>query len=289
MKRRDDPLYRSKSAVSVRNQYVELLHQGKSGSEAAELLQAMSARQLQDTQYRRDYWLALADTMWNYGRLTEQVKNNALAVIETLQRDCASVQETCPPLYAQRMLLLRELADKLCRPQPELKKVSVYQLFQNTWEAEDVLSYRLSAQAGEAAGRYVFVHVVRRQTYYPGHIVPVVRVFNGVFQEDCPLEVLEQAGYLPQFWGPDSYDRKIDDQMPHTMRRHDVLYNMLLSAGNVQEYQAFTHVGTLPVPSLRLERTEEANESTCRLFEVETLASLRKWKGKDVYALLQGN
>lgn len=288
MKKQEFPLYRSKNAMMVRTQYVELLHQGKSGSEAAELLQTMAGGKLEDTQYSWDFWLALADTMWNYGRLTEQVKNNAVAVIEMLRQTLADVQETCPQVYARRMLFLRNLEEKLCRPQPTQKKVAVYQIFQNPWEIGDVFSYRLSDSAGEFAGDYVYVHVVHKQVYWPGHTVPVVRVFNGCFSIDCPFEQLKQAGYLPQFWGPDSYNRQLDEQFPDTVRMHDVLYNMLLSASNIQEYQMFTFVGHLPIPALQLDRVQDANESTCRLFEVETVSSLRKWKGFDVYALLSG-
>ena len=140
--------------------------------------------------------------------------------------------------YLLQMEYLSRLEIKLQTPQPEQKKVATYQLFVNDWEPGDVLSYRLSGAAEAYAGQLVFVHVVRKQKYFPGHI-------------------------------------------------HDVLFNTLLSAVNVQEYQSFSKIGVLPVLELPLDRVDDANESTCRLFEVETVSALRKWKNTDVYTLLQ--
>lgn len=61
---------------------------------------------------------------------------------------------------------------------------------------------------------------------------------------------------------------------------------MLLSASSAQEYQMFEKAGSLPLEKLELDRVSDVNESTCRLFEVETLSALKKWGDTDVYALL---
>lgn len=69
MKKREYSLYTSEHAGSVRRRYIELLHQGKTGGEAADILQKLSARRLRNPS-TASVLAALADTMWNYGRLT---------------------------------------------------------------------------------------------------------------------------------------------------------------------------------------------------------------------------
>ena len=287
MKKLEASLGRSGQAATVRNQFVELLRQGKTGEEAVEALQNMTDAH-KDTQFAWEFWLSLADIMWNYGRLTEQVKGNALQAIDNCRQRV--VKRRGPNRqYLLQMEYLSRLESKLHTPQPEQKKVATYQLFVNDWEPGDVLSYRLSGGAEAYAGQLVFVHVVRKQSYFPGHIVPVVRVFR-LTASRCPeLKALRAGGYLPQYWSPANYDRALDDVPPyrHTVRMHDVLYNTLLSAVNAQEYQSFTKIGELPLEDLPLDRVDDANESTCRLFEVETVSALRKWKNIDVYTLLR--
>lgn len=287
MKKLEASLGRSEQAAVVRNRFVELLRQGKTGEEAVEELQSMTGDQ-KDTQFGREFWMALADIMWNYGRLTEQVKINALRAIDSCRQ--VTMERRGPNRqYLLQMEYLSRLEIKLQTPQPEQKKVATYQLFVNDWEPGDVLSYRLSGAAEAYAGQLVFVHVVRKQKYFPGHIVPVVRVFRLTASRNLELKELQAGGYLPQYWSPANYDRSLDEVPPyqHTARMHDVLFNTLLSAVNVQEYQSFSKIGVLPVRELPLDRVDDANESTCRLFEVETVSALRKWKNTDVYTLLQ--
>lgn len=287
MKKLEASLGRSEQAAVVRNRFVELLRQGKTGEEAVEELQSMTGDQ-KDTQFGREFWMALADIMWNYGRLTEQVKINALRAIDSCRQ--VTMERRGPNRqYLLQMEYLSRLEIKLQTPQPEQKKVATYQLFVNDWEPGDVLSYRLSGAAEAYAGQLVFVHVVRKQKYFPGHIVPVVRVFRLTASRNLELKELQAGGYLPQYRSPANYDRSLDEVPPyqHTARMHDVLFNTLLSAVNVQEYQSFSKIGVLPVRELPLDRVDDANESTCRLFEVETVSALRKWKNTDVYTLLQ--
>lgn len=288
MKRKPFSLYASARAGEVRRRYIDLLKEGKASGEAVDILMDASAADLSDPQYSKEFWLALADTMWQYGRLTEQVKANALSVIADTRKALLALRETCPHIYENRTHLLDELEEKFRAPQPEQKKIHPHARFENDWTVGDVLACRLSQKADEYAGGVVCVHVVRKQPYGSGHIVPVIRVFHKVLEEIPTAEELRGVAYLPQFWGPNAYDRRLDASLPHTVRMHDVLYNMLLSAANLQEYQMFQPIGRLPVEDVELDRAADANESTCRLFELETASSLRKWKDADVYALLRG-
>lgn len=288
MRRDRNTLYKSASAGAVRRQYIDLLRQGKPNGEAVNILLGDAAAQLEDAQYSKEFWLALADTMWQYGRLTEQVKINAQSVIDESREALLSLRDTCPRIYDARTRLLDQVEEKLHTPQPVQKRIPAQPRFENDWAVGDVLAFRLSEEAQEYAGQFVCVQVVRKQRYGPGHLVPVIRVFHGTFAEKPALDTLANMRCLPQFWGPNAYDRRLDGASPYAIRRYDVLYNMLLSAANGLEYRAFEYMGRLPVAALKLDRTEDANESICRLFEVETVSALRKWEGADVYALLEG-
>lgn len=55
MKKLETSLGRSEQAAVVRNRFVELLRQGKTGEEAVEELQSMTGDQ-KDTQFGREFW-----------------------------------------------------------------------------------------------------------------------------------------------------------------------------------------------------------------------------------------
>ena len=120
MKKLEASLGRSEQAAVVRNRFVELLRQGKTGEEAVKELQSMTGDQ-KDTQFGREFWMALADIMWNYGRLTEQVKTNALRAIDSC-RQVTMERRGSDRQYLLQMEYLSRLESKLQAPQPEQKK-----------------------------------------------------------------------------------------------------------------------------------------------------------------------
>lgn len=283
-------IYQTRHAVRIREDYIDLLRQGRTGEEALECLaEREQTHRMEDALFDQIFWVTIADTMWEYGCLSDSVKQQAMDILEKRRERLEALRDSCPKIYADRTRFIDDTAGKMCRTCSVPRKLTHFQLFQNAWEVGDVLAYRLSDKAEELAGQFVFVHVVRKQVYRPGHTVPVVRVFRRTSaQREIPLEELMREGYLPQFWGPDAYDRRLDSQYPYAVRMHDVLYNMLITAAGPQEYEAFVRIGSMPVEKLELDRVTDCNESDCRLFEVETVSSLRKWKGRDVYALLKG-
>lgn len=287
MKKLETSLGRSEQAAVVRNRFVELLRQGKTGEEAVEELQSMTGDQ-KDTQFGREFWMALADIMWNYGRLTEQVKINALRAIDSC-RQVTMERRGSDRQYLLQMEYLSRLESKLQTPQPEQKKVATYQLFVNDWEPGDVLSYRLSGAAEAYAGQLVFVHVVRKQKYFPGHIVPVVRVFRLTASRNLELKELQAGGYLPQYWSPANYDRSLDEVPPY---QHTAVCTTCCSTrcsvpSMCRNIRAFPKSACFRFWNCRSTGWTMPTNPPGRLFEVETVSALRKWKNTDVYTLLQ--
>ncbi len=278
------------NAADVRGLYVDMLHRGKSNEDAVREMLKAAKKDLQDAEFAGEFWIALADTMWNYGRLTEQVKTAALQFIHNQEDFVQRKVEAGEGTVESWTTTLTTIEEKLHRPQPKIKKVSPYRAFKNQWQVGDIYAYRLSGKESADAGwkgQNVFVHVVEKTQYWPGNEVPVVRVFRMMSPTIPDMQAFASAKYLPQFWGPATYDRRLDARLPYAVRLTDVLYNTLINATAEQEYQMFTYVGNREVLRLPLDRVGDRNESTCKLFELETVSSFRKWEGINVYDLLQ--
>lgn len=141
------------------------------------------------------FWLALADTQWEYGRLTEPVREKALQLLaqgvdqerwsEAGAEKLAAWNETC-----------RALGEKLRSPQPPRKRIRPYKLYQCPWALGDVFAYRFSGAYSREkgfAGKYVVFRKVGEDTWWPGHRIPVVRLYRWIGENIPPLDQL--AGY----------------------------------------------------------------------------------------------
>ena len=67
-------LYQNDIGLDVRDYFKDELHRGKSGTEITEELSVIHAESIQDADDAPEFWLALADTQWDMGRLQENVK-----------------------------------------------------------------------------------------------------------------------------------------------------------------------------------------------------------------------
>ena len=68
-------LYQSDIADMVRDDYKNKLRAGKSDEETLEEMLIEYQYERADDEDKFDYWPALADTMWKYGRLTPKVRD----------------------------------------------------------------------------------------------------------------------------------------------------------------------------------------------------------------------
>ena len=71
-------LYGNDTARAVKGEYVHKLRSGKNDQEAMEAMLVEYERTKDDEDEGQLFWLALADTQWEYGRLTEPVREKAL-------------------------------------------------------------------------------------------------------------------------------------------------------------------------------------------------------------------
>lgn len=97
----------SELASDVRSEYIDLLRRGHESTEATEKLVDDFSSVLHDEDDAPIFGFSLADLQWNYGRLEEQVKVNAVLHIDRLLEYYA-VQTNANENSGQ---LINELAD----------------------------------------------------------------------------------------------------------------------------------------------------------------------------------
>ena len=114
-------IYQDDVACDVKEEYVEALRKGISNEEITEKL-IEEYTSYEDEEEEAIFWIALSDTQWKYGRLKEEVKENALRVIEN-GIDLRKWEEDSKLLEKRKQVLL-ELKEKLKSPQPPEKKFS---------------------------------------------------------------------------------------------------------------------------------------------------------------------
>ena len=171
-------LYQDDLAESIRNTYKDQLKRGKIGVEITDELLKTYEMELLDSDDAPIFWFALADTQWNLGRLEERVKKQALYYLNKGD-DLLRWKYENEKNYKKREEVLIELTNKLLSPQPEEKKIAQYKLYKCQWEIGDVYAYELLSEHAKEKnlyGEYFLFHKVGERMWWPGHIVPIVRV-----------------------------------------------------------------------------------------------------------------
>lgn len=197
----------SELASDVRSEYIDLLRRGHEGVKATEKLIDNFASVLHDEDDAPIFWFSLADLQWNYGRLEEQVKVNAVLHIDRLLEYYA-VQTNANKNSRQ---LINELADfkkKLLSPLPQKKQIKQYSLYHTDWKIGDVFAYSLDGIAAgypKFHGMHMYFIVKDTEIWHPGHTIPVVYVFCGISKELLSLDRIKEKEYRPQFYTPIAY------------------------------------------------------------------------------------
>lgn len=159
-------LYGNDTARDVKGDYVHKLRSGKSDQEAMEAMLVEYERTKDDEDEGPLFWLALADTQWEYGRLTEPVREKALQLLaqgvdqerwsEAGAEKLEAWNETC-----------RALGEKLRSPQPPRKRIRPYKLYQCPWSAvRSLTAFAAPQRIPYMQKGYAFLHIL---TGLPSH------------------------------------------------------------------------------------------------------------------------
>lgn len=189
-------LFSDDTACDIRSNYRDLVGEGLPGSQATDTLVREWADALDDPTEASVFWLSLASTQWQCGRLEQRVKEKALAVIDSgsdLQRWIDS-----PKLLKKREIVLAKLRVKLLSPQPPQKRIP--KRYKNTceWEVGEVISYRL------LSGKLILFRVIGFHSD-KGGTFPVCEVLDWVGTEIPSEKVLKYLGVKSKQYGDSQF------------------------------------------------------------------------------------
>lgn len=135
-------IFSDDTAADVRDAFTDFIADGLSPAEATERLIQESADILDDEDEAVVFWLALAATQWKLGRLLDNVRDRALAILDAGD-DLLRWTENSRSEVNQRKKHLAKLRDQLLSPQPKAKKLKPFRKSCTDFRAGDVAAYRL--------------------------------------------------------------------------------------------------------------------------------------------------
>jgi|SRR4030095_8741822 hypothetical protein len=144
-------LFSDDLAADLRSEFRDLIGEGLSTEAAVNRLKTEYKSSLRDRDEESVFWLALADTGWQLGRLDDSVLQNALRVIDSGQ-DLARWEDAAD--RKKREQVLAKLRTKLRSPAPSPKPVAKTIKSANEWQIGEVIGFRL------LSGRWVLLRVI---------------------------------------------------------------------------------------------------------------------------------
>ncbi len=171
-------LYQNDTALDIKDEFEKLFNAGKAIQQITDELIEDYKNIMGDPDEEPLFWLALADTQWNFGVLLPVVKKKALYWInkDSCTFNCKKAETSTD---IQRKKVLDDLQAKLLSPQPPVKKPIKKRVYICQWKLGDVFAYQLESNLANEKGlygRYFLIQKVDETTWHPGHIVPIVYV-----------------------------------------------------------------------------------------------------------------
>lgn len=144
-------LFSDDLAADLRSEFRDLIGEGLTTSAAIQRLKSEYKSSLRDPDEAPVFWLALAAIGWRLGRLDDEVRQNALRVIE-LGQDLARWEDSAARL--KREQVLAKLRSQLQSTPPPRKQIPKRIKSANEWRLGEVVGFRL------LSGRWVLLRVI---------------------------------------------------------------------------------------------------------------------------------
>jgi hypothetical protein len=175
-------------ADDVRHAYRQLVADGSSGSQATDQLLREWREILDDEDEGPVFWLALAATQWECGRLEERVKGKALEVID----DGSSLGRWSEDGdLRKRQAVLAKLRGKLQSPQPAAKGIRKLPANECPWAVGEVVAYRLPS------GKSLLFHLAGKYGSRGEDCLPIFAVLDWVGKQVPSAEVVKALPLKP--------------------------------------------------------------------------------------------
>ncbi|KAB2455857.1 hypothetical protein F8160_21365 [Bacillus sp. CH126_4D] len=172
-------------AEDIKLLYKDLLANEYSNEDASRIVIEEYKNELDDEEIIV-FWLVFSSIQWKLGRLQENVKQEALQIIES-GADLASWEEE-PKLQKKREVVLNKLREQLHSPQPEAKKVPKRFIANTSLKAGDAVSYEL------VSGSYIILKVIEIIEEWHGDRYPLFEICDWEGREVPSKEQINQFG-----------------------------------------------------------------------------------------------
>lgn len=172
-------------AEDIKLLYKDLLANEYSNEDASRIVIEEYKNELDDEE-TIVFWLVFSSIQWKLGRLQENVKQEALQIIES-GADLARWEEE-PKLQKKREVVLNKLREQLHSRQPEAKKVPKRFIANTSLKAGDAVSYEL------ASGSYIILKVIEIIEEWHGDRYPLFEICDWEGKEVPSKEQINQFG-----------------------------------------------------------------------------------------------
>ncbi|MDA1761309.1 hypothetical protein PDK32_13580 [Bacillus cereus] len=172
-------------AEDIKLLYKDLLANEYSNEDASRIVIEEYKNELDDEE-TIVFWLVFSSIQWKLGRLQENVKQEALQIIES-GADLARWEEE-PKLQKKREVVLNKLREQLHSPQPEAKKVPKRFITNTSLKAGDAVSYEL------VSGSYIILKVIEIIEEWNGDRYPLFEICDWEGKEVPSKEQINQFG-----------------------------------------------------------------------------------------------
>ncbi len=178
-------LYQDDLALDIKEEYIGKLERGLDNQKALEEVIKENEESLEDDVEKTVFWLALADTMWKVGRLTQEVKQKALQIINKEENLKIWKEQGSKREYEIRKEELNKLREKLNSPMPKEKQLCKKEkkLSSNRqkskWNIGDTYAYQLKSEKAKELGlykRYLIFRKIADSEIYPKSIAGIVYI-----------------------------------------------------------------------------------------------------------------
>lgn len=194
-------LYGNDLTLDVRDKLDDLLKSGVSPQDVyQEMLKCFE--EVLSTDEESLFWFALADRMWDYGILTDEIKEKALTyMINIAEHEYLDELETARERRSCQNTL-NKLKTKIENVNQGNKKIKVEPVFKrNIWNVGDYYAYEFHKKNSQELGiqsKYIVIKKIK-DNYYGDTMFyyNIVYIYNKIFDEIPTLKDLENVNYLP--------------------------------------------------------------------------------------------
>ena len=194
-------LYGNDLTLDVRDKLDDLLKSGVSPQDVyQEMLKCFE--EVLSTDEESLFWFALADRMWDYGILNDEIKEKALTYMTNIaEHEYLDELETARERRSWQNTL-NKLKTKIENVNQGNKKIKVEPVFKrNIWNVGDYYAYEFHKKNSQELGiqsKYIVIKKIK-DNYYGDTMFyyNIVYIYNKIFDEIPTLKDLENVNYLP--------------------------------------------------------------------------------------------